>query len=419
MREEHPRGSADTAAAPTSPARIDVPEAQVRAHLQAILQSAEFRTSQRCSDFLAFVVEQTLAGLPQGLKERTIGVQVFGRPATYDTNVEGVVRIKASEVRRRLAVYYAGPGKDDAVRIELPLGGYVPTIHPQHRPAAEPHPMSEAALASISALAGHLPLGSAERSRRWHAPVILGAVVLLAALAAGYWWKAEGPSMVERLWAPVLESQGPVLVAAAYAPVYLPGLTAGVVPGPVPARAEDFALLTDQFVGGGDLVAAAKVTGMLGRMGRAFNVRIGARVNFEDLRGSPSVLVGYSSTHWAEVTKEFRYYIDDSDRSMIRDNGQPTEWYPHLTRDYHTDEDYAVVTRAFRSETHAAMILITGCSQYGTEAAANLITNPELLAIALRGAPEDWQRKNLQLVLRLKVISRSPADPKVIAAHYW
>jgi hypothetical protein len=172
-------------------------------------------------------------------------------------------------------------------------------------------------------------------------------------------------------------------------------------------------------VGGGDLVAAAKVAGMLGRMERPFNVRIGARVTFEDLRDSPSVLIGYSSTHWADVTKEFRYYIDDSDRSMIRDNGRPTEWYPRLTRDYHTEEDYAVVTRAFRSQTHAAMILITGCSQYGTEAAGNLITNPELLAEALQGAPSGWQRKNLQLVLRLKIIARSPADPKVIAAHYW
>jgi hypothetical protein len=419
LREEHTRTSADTAAPPV---RIEAPEAEVRAQLHAILESAEFRTSQRCCDFLAFVVEQTLAGLPQGLKERTIGVQVFGRPASYDTNVEGVVRIKASEVRRRLAVYYAGPGKDDAVRIELPLGGYVPTIHWQRQPATETelHPASEGEQLPVSAVAGRPPLrGSAEGRRRWRRLTIVGTVILLAALAAGLFWKARSPSMVEQLWAPLFESPGPVLVAAAYAPVYLPGLTTGVVPGPVPARAEDFALLTDQFVGGGDLVATAKVTGMLGRMGRAFNVRIGARVNFEDLRGSPSVLVGYSSTHWAEVTKEFRYYIDDSDRSMIRDNGQPTEWYPHLTRDYHTDEDYAVVTRAFRSETHAAMILITGCSQYGTEAAANLITSPELLAIALGGAPEGWQKKNLQLVLRLRVISRSPADPKVIAAHYW
>jgi hypothetical protein len=414
LREEQPRTSTDTE---TSPARIEVPEAEVRAHLHAILRSAEFRTSQRCCDFLAFVVEQTLAGLPQGLKERTIGVQVFGRPASYDTAVEGVVRIKASEVRRRLAVYYAGPGKDDTIRIELPLGGYVPTIHRRLPLALEPRPAALEERSAVSSAPARAQLEATHGSRRRAA--ILAVVIVLPLLAAGFWWKTRTPSVVEQLWAPVLESPGPVIVAAAYAPVYLPGLTEGVVPGPVPVRAQDFALLTDQFVGGGDLVAAAKVAGMLGHRNRAFNVRIGARVTFEDLRGSPSVLVGYSSTHWAEVTKEYRYYIDDSDRSMIRDNGRPTEWYPHLTRDYHTDEDYAVVTRAFRSETHAAMILITGCSQYGTEAAANLITSPELLAGALRGAPDGWQQKNLQWVLHLKVISRSPADPRVIASHYW
>lgn len=396
-----------------------MPEAEVRAHLHAVLQSAEFRSSQRCSDFLAFVVEQTLAGLPQGLKERTIGVQVFGRPATYDTSVEGVVRIKASEVRRRLAVYYAGPGKGEAVRIELPLGGYVPAIHWHRPPAPEALAASEEEPLAVSELAApprRDPVAAA-RGRRWR--LAGAAVLLLPALFLGLWQVVGRASPLERFWEPVLGSPDPVLVAAAYAPVYLPGLTTGVVPGPTPTRVEDFALLTDQFVGGGDLVAAAKITGMLGRRGRAFTVRIGSRVSFEDLRGSPSVLVGYSSTHWAEVTKEFRYYIDDSDRSMIRDHGQPTEWYPRLTRDYHTDEDYAVVTRAFRSETHAPMILVTGCSQYGTEAAANLVTSSELLALALRGAPEGWAQKNLQLVLQLKVISRSPADPKVIAAHYW
>jgi hypothetical protein len=103
-----------------------VPEKAVRLQLRRILESPEFRASKRCQDFLAFVVEQTLAGLP--LKERTVGAGVFGRDASYNTNEDGIVRIKAGEVRKRLGLFYAGPGSQDEVEIELPIGSYVPTF---------------------------------------------------------------------------------------------------------------------------------------------------------------------------------------------------------------------------------------------------------------------------------------------------
>jgi hypothetical protein len=65
------------------------------------------------------------------------------------------------------------------------------------------------------------------------------------------------------------------------------------------------------------------------------------------------------------------------------------------------------------------IVLVSGCTQYGTEAAAELITDSTLLGDALRGAPDGWQGKNLQLVLHMKVIANAPASPQVIASHYW
>jgi hypothetical protein len=70
---------------------------------------------------------------------------------------------------------------------------------------------------------------------------------------------------------------------------------------------------------------------------------------------------------------------------MILDNGKPIEWYPHhQTPQHHTEEDYAVISRAFDPETHSMLILISGCMQYGTEDAARLITSSDLLAPMLR-----------------------------------
>ena len=126
MREDVP--SASKTHLPNMSLSGSVPAEAVRLQLQHILESHEFRTSKRCQDFLTFVVEQTLAGVP--LKERTVGAGVFGRDASYDTNEDGIVRIKAGEVRKRLGLYYAGPGSQDEIVIELPVGSYVPSFSP-------------------------------------------------------------------------------------------------------------------------------------------------------------------------------------------------------------------------------------------------------------------------------------------------
>lgn len=105
--------------------RVPKPAAtEVRAALERILKSRCFQQAGRASEFLRFVVEQTLAGAGQRLKGYTIGVEVFGRPADFDAQSDALVRVEAGRLRRRLVEYYASEGADDAVRIELPRGSY-------------------------------------------------------------------------------------------------------------------------------------------------------------------------------------------------------------------------------------------------------------------------------------------------------
>jgi hypothetical protein len=296
----------------------------------------------------------------------------------------------------------------------MPVGAYVPSFTRvfQPEPVQPVVAVPETPLPAVT----EAPVTTVSSHAQWRLAI---AITLVAAVAlVGYVLRPR--SSFEQFWAPVLATTHPVLVAAAYAPVYLPQPVQGVTPAGLPSSISDFAVLNDQYVGGGDLLAVAQIIGMLGRMSSNYTLRIGDSVSFNDLRGTTTILIGYSSTQWAPVTRDFRFFLDDSDRAMIRDNNNPTDWYPHhLTRDYHTDEDYAIISRVFDPQTHAIVVLITGCTQYGTEAAANVITNPDLLSDVLRGAPKDWQRKNLQIVLQMKVIANSPANPKVIASYYW
>ena len=407
--------SDSNAALPGARPVLSLEQEAIRSQLAEILASPEFRASQRCQEFLRFVVEQSLAGHANCLKERTIGVEAFGRAADYETNLDGVVRIRASEVRKRLSLYYAGSGKVARVVIDLPVGSYVPHFA-AHGSSSSVSADRKSEISTASSRNQVTHDGSAEH--RAHSSLIRIVLISVAAVAAvflsAYWWHSRHTrSALNEFWEPMLRGPSPVLIAAAYVPVYAHDAR-------TPGDQGELTLMPDQYVGGGDLVAAARVSGMLGRMGRASEVRVGNAISFQDLRNSPTVLIGYSSTQWKDVTQDFRFYVDDSDRGMIRDNGKRTEWYPHnITRDFHTDEDYAVVSRAFLPQTHSMLILISGCTQYGTEGAADLITNPELLASVLREAPAGWQHKNLQLVLRMQVIANAPASPKVVAAHFW
>jgi adenylate cyclase len=115
-------GSDGAAAQDDAPSKPSTSEA--RAALERILASRCFQQAGRASDFLRFVVEQTLAGNGQRLKGYTIGVEVFGRPADFDAQSDALVRVEAGRLRRRLVEYYATEGSRDPVRVDLPRGTY-------------------------------------------------------------------------------------------------------------------------------------------------------------------------------------------------------------------------------------------------------------------------------------------------------
>jgi hypothetical protein len=387
--------------------------------LNRVLSSHEFRSSKRSQEFLRYVVENTLSGHADMLKERTIGIEVFGRTTSYDPSDDATVRVKAGEVRKRLGLYYSDQGAHDPVRIELPTGTYVPEFHAVHAavPAA-PASLAEPTPVILPAPPVAAPVPVKPPHLVTPARGAIAAVLVLSVAAAVWVVNRPARTVLEEFWAPVLNGASPVLVCAAFVPVWNldrdPATTR-------PVRPDDYVPLTDQFVGGGDLIATSRLSAMLTRMHRPYRLKLGNDVTFADLRTGPAILVGYSYTRWKEISSQMRYFIDGTRSPKgITDNGDPTSWaLPNLPRDRHTGEDYAIVSRVFHPDTHAMLVEIAGIMQYGTDAASDLVTNPDLMAEALRGAPQRWQAKNLQLVLHVKVISGAPSSPKVIKTYFW
>jgi hypothetical protein len=411
------------------PAEIDsatppsLSSADVRTALRDILRSEAFSNSKRCCDFLSYVVEQALAGSQQGLKERTIAIAVFGRTPSYDSHEDAIVRIKASEVRKRLGHYYAGEGKDAAIRISLPRGGYVPVFTPFDRRAEEVL-LDRPAEGNITETIRHEPIehspvGSQPPPKRRQKQILaLACGALILAAGAWAWVHARPkPTFLEQFWAPALRTSAPVYLVADTAPVFVSYAPGENLP---PSSSTEYVAVNDQFIGEGDLLASHLITAMLQRMNEPYEVKASNTVDLRDLPMHTVVLIGYSSTRWESISKQLRFYIDADKAGMITDRGQITEWYPHhVTKDLHTDEDYAIVSRFLDPNTRAMVVLVSGAEQYGTEGAAMLVTNADMLRNALHDRPPGWESKNLQIVLHMKVIANSPATPEVVATYYW
>src|ERR1700733_8089614 len=101
----------------------------IEAQLRRLLADSHFTQSRRFPSFLRYVVEKTLAGQDDALKERTLGVEIFGRRPDYDTASDPIVRVTAAEIRKRIAQYYQDPGHESELRVSLPPGSYIPQFH--------------------------------------------------------------------------------------------------------------------------------------------------------------------------------------------------------------------------------------------------------------------------------------------------
>ncbi len=384
------------------------PEA-VTAELERILESAAFRNARRSQEFLRYVVLNALAGRYDELKERSIGATVFQRPPDYDTGDDSIVRVKASELRKRLAQYYMEAGPEHEVRIELPAGSYVPEFH-RAAPAVP--------------VAGKAKTPQRRKGAKvvW-AMAAMGAAV--AACAVFLYVRRPGLTALDQFWQPVFASEKPVLLCVAHPVVYaVTGRTQELLQADPNARpaAVPFADLVrdpDHYVGIGDAFALGQLAGFLRGRQKDVKIRMGNDVSFADLRSSPAVLIGAFTNQWTmPMTSNLRYVFERAPGSWaIKDQMSGQRWQRDAAPN--PASDYVLLSRIFDSRTGDIVITAAGLAHAGTQMAGEFLTNPAYLRQALKDAPADWPRRNVQLVLAGEVIGKTAGPPRVAASWYW
>jgi len=156
-----------------------VPHDAILEHLGKLLSSQSFQGAERSAKLLRFLVEQTVSGQPDRLKEYTLATEALGRGSSFDSRTDTIVRAEVSRLRNRLDRYYASEGQTDSVVITLSKGSYVPRFQKRTIPPG-----------SVRDLEGKRP--SLTKNLTWFA-LGLGVAACVAVFIVWNLWRVPQP----------------------------------------------------------------------------------------------------------------------------------------------------------------------------------------------------------------------------------
>lgn len=416
-------------------------EASVIAELTAIVESSSFSNSRRCRDFLDFVVRHALAGDYEGLTERFLGVQLFGRAVDYETATDSIVRVRANDVRRRLAQYYAGRQINPPVKIDLGVGGYIPEFHWRSEDQGSSPKMEENAgliketLTTIAAGERPASVYDKEHLQAGRHPLTLwwvgAAAIAIVAAAACLLLIHPRPSNLDQFWQPILKASAPPVLC-------LPTTdTFQLEPNAVRAFSQlkpgskmtiqdgDIQSFHNWHVSMPVMQAALSVALVLERMGKTPLVRIGTDLKEDELRGHPVIAIGSFSNPWTEqnitgLRFTFDRGLSDRDPPRIRDTQNPNRSWslPHIYPEPQT-KDYAIVTRTFDPVTHEPFLSLAGLHSFGNQIAGEFISQGSSWDEIAARAPAGWEKMNMQILLETNIVDTTPSPPKIVDVYFW
>jgi hypothetical protein len=401
--------------------------------LDEILRSAPFSSSRQCQNLLRYLIEKSGKGGEESLKERVIGVEVFGRSPDYNTGDDPIVRARVGEVRKRLAQYYLSEESSHArIKITIPSGSYRATFEflPEEAPVDKIQPsglprspfQKEAGTQISPASAIPIPKLPNALTAAW----VWVAGIMFACLIAFLIFviRRGGPqNALDQFWVPVLQSSKPVLIYTGTNAVYMPTesfaakrphpqeheqsdgmllFLSALAPGETLTSADVFPI-NYEFTSVGDMSVNVRLASFLTAQHHSFDVRAGENISIGDLRESPFALAG----------------SQDGRQPIQELGGAKKGWSSRLDANRANGEDYAIVARILNSETGNPVIIVAGVTSFGTRAAGQFITNAESLKALTATAPKDWASKNLELVVRTVVLKSDPGAATIVAARYW
>ena len=423
---------------------------KVRKQLDRLLETHHFKNSRRYPALLRFIVEETLAGRGEFLKERLLGVRVFDRPADYDTAADPVVRVTIAEIRKRIAQYYHDEEHDAEMRIELLPGRYAPEfrargvrhasvpedahLSPESRDIHSAAASIESPVAPAHAPADTTAITPARSLKLRRFPLWAAATLGLALAVAAFLWTR--PTPLEQLWSPILSSshtvlfcvptdvgkkRGPVTEGVASEPPQGSPLPQTNIPGPTFLAYEALG----QNVVFSDMLATGKIINILALHHRDYRLRLNQVTTLEDLRQGPAVLIGGLDNQWTMrslAPLRFHFLGSDEDRYWISDRENPANksWSLDLKQQFGTvTRDYAIIARLHNEQSGQPEMIVAGIGMSGTAAAGEFLGSEQRMAELKQRIGQGFKDRDFEAVLSTDVVNGIAGSPKILAISVW
>jgi hypothetical protein len=393
-----------------------------------ILQHPLFHQSKRLPIFLRYIVDTSLNQGGQGpTKERTVGVEVFGRKPDYDNNSDPIVRVTATELRKKLAQYYYEDGHGDEIRIELPPGSYLPRFRrslKEDAAAAGQAEISESVLPEIVVAAVETPPGIAEdtlatqgASRRPSMPwpliavALSGLLIVIAGLLIHRIWK-QPHSPLDNFWSEIAVNSNRVFIV-------MPVIGSDNIKE---TDAQKRSISVSPNLSLEDTDIAARIASQLERQGGDFQFVSSSEVALDQLQTGPSVLIGALDNTWTmRLTRNLPFVFEEASdhrtgRIVDTGSGGTKSWTVDIDMPHkRIAHDYGIVARYTVRLTGKPVVVIAGISSQGTQAAGNLLTSPEFESI--RSIAE--KGRNFEVVIEADAVDGHAGRPQVVASKTW
>jgi hypothetical protein len=434
----------------------------VRRQMNRLLETSRFRNSRRYPVLFRYIVEETLEGRGEFLKERLMGVHVFDRPVDYDTALDPIVRVTIAEIRKRIAQYYHEGTHDSEMRIDVLPGKYVPEFRLSKEAGSDHHQdqasdrlcISEDEQTAESAMVpAQSPPPIVSSVRLFRKPGFSGLfryalgslTVLLIVLAAGLSRKWIFPSALEELWDPLLASRRTVLFClpvmsnsgketAAAAGILVQSSASAANRINAPALPTSDAPSTSTFLAHetlgenivfSDTLATLRISNYFAAHNRDSSFRPNTITTLNDLRQGPAVLVGGLDNQWtlrALAPLRYRFAGTHQEQYWIIDTKEPEVKVWGLDVKVPLSDikrDYAIIARIHDESTGRVEMIVAGIGMTGTAAAGEFLVDPLQIAELHRRVGAGFRDRDFEAVLSTDVVDGIAGSARILTVAVW
>ena len=385
------------------------------------MENHAFRGSRRGRNLLHYLVDNAIEGKFDHLKERIIGIEVFGRSADYDTAADAVVRVTANDLRKRLAQAYAEADPKNPVRMELPVGSYIPEFHFPPEPAPPLRPDLRL-----------LPV--AGKRQRFTGGLLTGfLLILVICLLSNIWWWRQNVALARNGWI-AADSDFPqtlpwsALMSQPERPIYVvladasmggsqdfPGRKDLALAGMMSEQAQRLAV---------DATLASHLLKLHPMLNRRTTVLFAGDVRFEELNDSNAILIGTGGANrWTQLLQpqmNFSIQFDPDTGRFVCLNRSPAtgepERYVASGSPGANGVAYAIFALTPNPRENGHVLLLAGTSAEGTREAGDFVMDRERFGEALRQAGIDPSGpvRHFEMLLKLNVVGGNSYHSEIV-----